>query len=821
MKFELKKLRSDKFLFLSIVIFSLFSLLPITRVLPTFLKAGMILASIALAFFVAIQHLRSSTGKKTYYFFAAFATAAIINLLIFIGEYQYLGEFSFASKYLMMIAFWMPFLMQILFNFTNDTKDIVKAQKILLLLLTLTAITTTIGSFIFEEASRALASNNVEANRVYQLYNIGGYGFIYAIVLSIPWVLYQIKEKKRKAYIGILVIQLLCLFRANYMTAILLTVAACVICLLFPKKEKNKILFLGIGAEIFLITMLIFQDPHFWEFMIHLVEDSDTMVFRFRNLRDLFLNRNLTGDIALRGSLYQMSWESFLDRPLLGNIGAKVPNELGYHSELIDYLGGTGILGILVFALFLFSFFSTQNKKLPYEKSMRRYAVVSWLMFLILASINTVIGSIEISTVMGILYFPEIIKETNVENETRESSKKVLVIQHTDLIGGSLNGALQLVETLKHSGKYKDVDVYINNTSGKAPGIAKEHDLNLVATGLHSPTFDYFNGCNGFGRVLLKYALSSRHSDEWQSFFNKNKYEAVVLNTSVLWPLREAIQASGAKCFCYVRETVKGKPSSFINKQIRKELSKCDKVFFLTEFDKNEWNVSVNEQYVIPETVDLDELLPIPKETAREKLGLDQDVFYVLYMGGMQKLKGCEQILQAFHCLSEREDLKNKKIKLLFLGDPGTAKYNFVRALKYFSKFIYQKRMVSFIEKHQLDHCIDRVGVQKDIAEWISAADILVFPTTVVHQARPIYEAGCIRKTIIVPDYENYKNNLIDGYNGITYAKENYQDLAEKIIYAYENRDKLKELGEHNFEMTCETHIQAKVKVLLEQALLN
>ena len=129
--------------------------------------------------------------------------------------------------------------------------------------------------------------------------------------------------------------------------------------------------------------------------------------------------------------------------------------------------------------------------------------------------------------------------------------------------------------------------------------------------------------------------------------------------------------------------------------------------------------------------------------------------------------------------------------------------------------------MLSFIKRSKLEDCIKIVGVQKNIADWISAADILVFPTTIVHQARPIYEAGSLHRTIIVPDYENYRDNLIDGYNGITYLKKNYNDLAIKIVYAYENQDSLEEMGDNNFKMTCDTHIQSKVKILLEQALLK
>lgn len=392
---------------------------------------------------------------------------------------------------------------------------------------------------------------------------------------------------------------------------------------------------------------------------------------------------------------------------------------------------------------------------------------------------------------------------------------KFLIVQHTNMIGGSLNAAKELVETLQSIKKNIEVEIYINNSLKNKTPIEKKNNNKTVMDKYGVPTFDYFNGCNSIIRVFIKYLFNKRNYKYWKHFFKNNKYNIVILNTSVLWPLRKIIQHSGAKCFCYVRETVKGNNESIMNKIIRNELSKCDKVFFLTKYDMSTWDLKAYKQYVIPETVKLPDATLKTKKALRKELGLVDEKFYVIYLGGMQRLKGADIIISTMELIASSKYCN--KIKLLFLGDSGDEPFSLKKKIIYHDQIRFQKKWNKRIKKNNIESLIQKVGYQSNVYEWIMASDVVVFPVREVHQARPMYEAGVLKHTIIVPEFENYKEDLINEYNGLTFKPGDPKDLAKKIVDLYENNNMLRNLAERNYEMACKNHVQEVIQKKLEE----
>ena len=81
-----------------------------------------------------------------------------------------------------------------------------------------------------------------------------------------------------------------------------------------------------------------------------------------------------------------------------------------------------------------------------------------------------------------------------------------------------------------------------------------------------------------------------------------------------------------------------------------------------------------------------------------------------------------------------------------------------------------------------------------------------MFPSTSVHQPRPCIEAGAYGKSVVISDYNETGEYFKDGFNAIVFAPGNSKELVEKIKKLYNNRDLLKELGEHNRIMTETKH---------------
>ena len=80
------------------------------------------------------------------------------------------------------------------------------------------------------------------------------------------------------------------------------------------------------------------------------------------------------------------------------------------------------------------------------------------------------------------------------------------------------------------------------------------------------------------------------------------------------------------------------------------------------------------------------------------------------------------------------------------------------------------------------------------VEEYFKACDVIVFPSTQAHQARPIYEAAIARKRVVITDFDNTRE-FLDETNGWLFERGNARMLAQKInmIFAGEVQKKIEE----------------------------
>lgn len=253
-----------------------------------------------------------------------------------------------------------------------------------LLICLITAITTILGTFTYESPCRELATpDNLDMDRLYKTKNIGGYGFIYFLVLLMPYLLREMFQNFSIIKSLLLAVFAFCILRSEYTTALLLTLV-CVVIVLFMQC-KNKVLRLGIlvAAVAVVISM---QDLLNWA-SSSISESSYTMMTRFDMMLDYSEYGEAGDDMGIRILLYMQSLNAFLQNPLFGNLLSFSSRPLGGHSEILDFVGGSGFLGIIVF-VFIFKFlkrktpFGLINLKDPFIKS-------SMIVALLIALFNT------------------------------------------------------------------------------------------------------------------------------------------------------------------------------------------------------------------------------------------------------------------------------------------------------------------------------------------------------------------------------------------------------------------------------------------------
>lgn len=230
-----------------------------------------------------------------------------------------------------------------------ERTDKKKLYHFVLLLTLTTCITTILGTFQYEYPCRVLATpNNPDLGNIYKAHNIGGYGFIYYLLLLIPILIQKIRVKYSLFNLIVLIASVICVIRSEYTTALLIMfITFCCVLFIISKNRLIKFgaLSVGIAVVFFSETILIWASSYF---------GTDSFIIQQR--LDMLIEYNTygsaDGDLKERQFRYLMSLDSFLSNPLFGGLFNSEPH-VGGHSEILDYLGHSGLFG-LVFLIIMY-----------------------------------------------------------------------------------------------------------------------------------------------------------------------------------------------------------------------------------------------------------------------------------------------------------------------------------------------------------------------------------------------------------------------------------------------------------------------------------
>ena len=164
----------------------------------------------------------------------------------------------------------------------------------------------------------------------------------------------------------------------------------------------------------------------------------------------------------------------------------------------------------------------------------------------------------------------------------------------------------------------------------------------------------------------------------------------------------------------------------------------------------------------------------LPKNIAREKLGLNSDDKIILFFGFIRKYKGLDILLEAMH----DERMKNANIKLLVAGE-------FYEDRKLYDDLIFQLNFSS-----QLILRTEFIS-DSEVAEYLSAADFVIQPYRNATQSGVTPLAYHFEKPMLVTNVGGLPDLVPDGKVGLI-AEPNPTSIATQIL-------KLYELGEDYF----------------------
>lgn len=362
---------------------------------------------------------------------------------------------------------------------------------------------------------------------------------------------------------------------------------------------------------------------------------------------------------------------------------------------------------------------------------------------------------------------------------------KILILHHCDSWGGagvSLRDiCLMLIGEHKVTVCLPHLDTDVQKKLSEIDG------LNFVTINADMGMISAYNGgprviSRTFARNLLRIKKSK---NELEKILKKTEYDLVIHNSITLsWA---AIVAKKMKIpnIMYIRESRVNNLGYTLCKYLINKY--CDGIAFISEYDQRIMNCKLKKQAVIHDCLDFEKYRnDLSKKEALSEYDLDASKFNVLYVGGDDELKGYSIILSAM------QKINNPLIQLVVAGDVPN-------------------------NKKMLSNNITYVGKVYDMPLLYRACDVLVFPSTKGHQARPVFEAGAMGLPVIISDFPETRGAVENEVNGLTFEPMNSTELVEKIVKLYESRQLCKKLGEENHKRATKNHNFDNVKgVILE-----
>ena len=309
--------------------------------------------------------------------------------------YQFWFIHRVAEPYSFMIngiIAWTPCIIAIActYSLKPNTQKII--LQIALIAMMITSYTTIIGLETFPFAARELAGAADQHLRdTYMLMNIGGFEFIYALVLAIPIVMWMIENTRgiqKVLNIVVLISFLYCIYMSSYATALIIAFSVLWLMVLSMNPEAKPLLILFGVLFIVMICTGLLAELVLW--MRSFVE-SDYVADRLLQVAQLLQGTSAndvdTDTTNERLVLMQNAWDGFVQSPLWGNnIVSWNKSVLSGHSFVLDILSASGVLGLLIYCSIFFSIFKRVFQ--GYFKHYPFQCKTVWLAFIALTIMN-------------------------------------------------------------------------------------------------------------------------------------------------------------------------------------------------------------------------------------------------------------------------------------------------------------------------------------------------------------------------------------------------------------------------------------------------
>ena len=172
------------------------------------------------------------------------------------------------------------------------------------------------------------------------------------------------------------------------------------------------------------------------------------------------------------------------------------------------------------------------------------------------------------------------------------------------------------------------------------------------------------------------------------------------------------------------------------------------------------------------------------KNKIRNRLGLSEDDFVILFVGRIMKIKGVMELMQAV------TELNDQHIKLLIVGSANFGKWEFSP---------YANKVKKFYQKHQDQMIFTGYVDNNEVYQYASVADIQCVPTLVEEAAGLVLMEAMAEGLPSVVTRSGGVIEYIDENTSLIIDRKNIvENLKESILYMKEHPEVRKQLSENS-----------------------
>lgn len=375
--------------------------------------------TVLLCVFSTLLYPSAFFNKQTLYF-------ALYSLVLFM--YAVIGHTLVDKTYLLSNIF-EPLSCLALINvflYNKDMRGLKIVTGVGLVIILVTAIATIPLLIIFPNAVRSYAGfsdvGDYDSIQFLQKLGIASFGLTHSLPFLFPILIYRLVLEKKKLvkllYAILIVVPFSMVILSNVTTSLIFSTLGIFTALSMFIKNKFLVylilfstvfILLVFGNEV-IVTGLNVVQPFF--------EETPTYD-KIDEIRNSIINKEPDGDVDARSELYKLSWYTFSENPIFGNMDKY---NIGGHAYFVDRLAAFGVFGNIFFYMFIYTTFYIHYNILHYKA--RKFYIIGVVMFIVFGFLKNITGIENYFYLFVILLSLGLMPETTLNNYEQINSVK-------------------------------------------------------------------------------------------------------------------------------------------------------------------------------------------------------------------------------------------------------------------------------------------------------------------------------------------------------------------------------------------------------------